>query len=284
MRRLPVPVPLLLSLCLAAMATADTVPSGPPEIDTAITGGPLEGQAIEDERPSFSFTATKNGEPFPEAAFYCSVDGEPAEPCASPFQLPALEEEGRHSFGVYAEDAATTARDPSPAHRSFLYFPEAEVEDECRPGEEFEDEEGNVEECEPAEAGPAPPPECLLRTARARLFASATHERVRLAIRYTTYAPADADVGYRLSGGRGSLKLGEAREHFARRGLFHLTAKLSKAEMARVRAARRFTVEIDIPAAPGFCRRYETRHLTTRRSAHGQVVWLQSGSVFGAGS
>ena len=55
-----------------------------------------------------------------------------------------------------------------------------------------------------------PPPECLLRTARARLFTYPAHEKVRLAIRYTSYAPADVDVEFRLSGGRGSLKLGEA--------------------------------------------------------------------------
>jgi hypothetical protein len=280
MRRLPVPVALLTLLCLAAPAGAATIVAGPPEIDTAITGGPLEGQVIEDERPSFSFAATSDGEAFPGAAFYCSVDSEPAEPCTSPFQLPALEEEGEHSFGVYAEDAATTARDPSLASRSFFYFTEAE--EECRPGEEFEDEEGNVEECEAAEGGPVPPPECLLRTAGARLFANTAQERLRLVIRYTSYAPADVDVEYRLSGGRGSLKLGEARDHLAKRGLIHLTTRLSKAETARVRAARRFTVEIDIPAAPSFCRRYETRHLTTRRSAHGEVVWLQSDSVFGA--
>jgi hypothetical protein len=279
--RLPVPIALIVLLCTAASAQALSV-VGPPTIDTTITGGPLEGSTTEDETPTFSFSATSNGEAFPAAAFQCSLDGEPPEPCVSPFQLPPLEEEGPHTFGVYAEDPETADRDPSPATRSFFFLA---TEEECESGEELEDEEGNVEECEAEEEGPAvPPAECLLRTARARVFTYTAQERVRLVIRYTSYTPAEVHVDYRLSGTRGSLELGEARGHFARRGLFHLTERLSKVEMAKVRAARRFTVDLDIPAAPSFCRRYETRHLTVRRSVHGQAVWFQSDSIFGAGS
>ncbi len=282
MRRLPVPVALLALLCAAVSAHAATIVVGPPQIDTAITGGPIEGSVTEEEQPTFSFSATSNGEALPTALFYCSVDGEPPEPCTSPFQLPALEGDGEHSFSVDAEDPATTERDPSPATRSFFFA--EEDENECEPGEEFEDEEGDVEECEPAETGPVPPPECLLRSARARLFTSTAHERVRLMIRYTSYAPADVDIEYRLSNSKGSVKLGEAHERFAKRGVLRLTEKLSKSEMAKVRAARRITVDLDVPAAPSFCSRYESRHLTAKRAVHGQVVWLQSDSIFGAGS
>ena len=69
-------------------------------------------------------------------------------------------------------------------------------------------------------------------------------------IRYTSFSPADVFVDYRLSGGRGSLNLGEARQRFAKKGLFRVTEKLSEAEMEKVRAARRFTVDLNIPAAP----------------------------------
>ena len=53
--------------------------------------------------------------------------------------------------------------------------------------------------------------------------------------------------------------------------------------MARVRAARRFTVEPRHPRGPDFCRRYDTRHLTIKRTVHSQVVWFQSDSIFGTG-
>lgn len=277
MPRLLLPVAVLILLCAASSARAITVIGGQPVIDTAITAGPSDGSATEDETPTFSFSATRDGAPFPTAAFYCSVDGAPAEPCVSPYELAPLEEEGQHSFSVYAEDPETAARDPEPASRSFLLEFE---EEECEAGEEFEDEEGNVEECG-AETSPYPPAECLLRTASARVFTYASHEKVRLVIRYTSFAPADVVVGYGLSGGRGSLQLGEAKGHFAKRGVFRLRETLSAAEMARVRAARRFTVDLNIPAAPRLCRRYDVRHLTIRRTVHSQVVWFQSGSIFG---
>ena len=161
--------------------------------------------------------------------------------------------------------------------RSFLVeFEEGECEE---PGEELEDEEGNVEACE---GDGLPPEECLLHTARARVFTFTARDKVRLVVRYTSFTPADVVVGYRLSGGKGSLSLGEARDRFSKKGLFRVTEKLSKAEIAKVRAAKRFTVDLNIPAAPNFCRRYETRHLTIKRTVHSQVVWFQSDSIFGS--
>jgi hypothetical protein len=278
MPRVLLPIALFALLCAAASARNATAIGGPTVIDTTITAGPAEGSTIGDNQPAFSFAATVNGVDFPAATFNCSVDGGAVEPCTSPFQLEPLEEEGLHTFSVYAEDPLTSTADPEPAARSFLLEFE---EGECEPGEELEDEEGNVEACEDDETGALPPEECLLRTARARVFAFADHDRVRLVVRYTSFAPADVIVGYRLSGDKGSLNLGEARDRFSMKGLFRVTAKLTKAQMAKVRAARRFTVHLNIPAAPSFCRRYETRHLTIKRTVHSQVIWFQSDSVFG---
>ena len=101
-------------------------------------------------------------------------------------------------------------------------------------------------------------------------------------IRYTSFSPADVVVDYRLLGGRGSLKLGGGHQRFAKRGLLRVTEKLSDAEMEKVRAARRFTVSMAIPEAPRYCRRYDTRHLTIKRTVHSQVVWFQSDSIFGS--
>jgi hypothetical protein len=280
-RLLLIPVAALAVLGAGgSVAQAATIVVGPPTIDTAITGGPLDGSVTEDETPTFSFTATKNGEPLATANFFCALDGEAPQPCASPYELPELDEEGAHTFSVAAEDPATATRDSTPATRSFVWT-EEEAAEECEAGEELEDEEGEVEECEAATSEGAPPRECVLRTARARLFVYADHEKVRLVVRYTAYAPTEVDVAYRVSSAKGSAKLGEARAHFAKHGLFRATEKLGKAEMAKVHAAKHFTVQLDVPAAPSFCRRYQTRHLTARRAVHGQAVWFQSDSVFG---
>ncbi|MFI5027817.1 MAG: hypothetical protein ACHQCF_02400 [Solirubrobacterales bacterium] len=276
------PLTLLVLLCVASAAPAPNVSAAQPVIDTVITAGPAEGSASEDEKPVFSFSATRDGAEFPAASFHCSFDGDPAEPCTSPDQLDAIEEEGWHTFSVYAEDPETSARDPEPATRAFYTeFEAAQCEE---PGEELEDEEGNVEFCEAEPTSPLPPAECLLRTARARVFTYTAQERIRLVVHYTSFSPADVLVDYGLSGGKGPLGLGEVREHFDRRGVLRLTERLNRVEMAKVRAAKRFTVDLDIPAAPNFCHRYDIRHLTVRRSLRGQVVWLQSGSVFGAGT
>jgi hypothetical protein len=267
--------------CLAAPARAATVQT--PVLETTITDGPAEGAPIENERPTFSFFATLANVPFDGAAFQCSVDSAPAEPCASPFQTDQLED-GPHRFSVFAEDPEHFAADPTPAQRSFVIV---SAEEEC---EAFEDEEGFEEEDEGAECeeeaddSRAPPEECLLRTARARLFTYSSQNRVRLVIRYTSFAPADVSVDYRLMGGKGALKLGSARQRFAKKGLFRLNERLTEGEMEKVRAARRFTVSMTVPEAPRYCHRYDTRHLTVKHSIHNQVVWFQSDSIFGTDS
>jgi hypothetical protein len=270
-------IALLASLCAAPAAPAAIDVSA---LDTAITDGPAEGALIEDERPTFSFAATLAGAPFPTATFRCSVDNAPAEPCASPFQTAALEE-GAHSFSVFAEDAEGLVADPTPARRTFSVL---SAEEEC---EVLEDEEGLEEEdpdCEEGDGGTGrvPPEECLMRTARARLFTYSSQNRIRLVIRYTAFAPADVYVDYKLSGGKGSLKLGTAHQHFAKSGLLRVNQHLSDGEMDKVRAAKRFTVLMNVPQAPRYCRRYDTRHLTIRRTVHSQVVWFQSDSIFGS--
>jgi hypothetical protein len=267
----------LLSAIWAAPAAPAAVAL--PAVETAITAGPAEGAVIEDERPSFSFAATLADVPFPGATFQCSVDNAPPEPCTSPFQTAPLEE-GAHSFSVFAEDAEHFLADPTPAQRTFAIIG---AEEEC---EAFEDEDGaeeEDEECEEEEAGDSrvPPEECMLRTARARLFTYSAQNRVRLVIRYTAFTSADVYVDYKLMGGKGPLKLGAAHQRFAKSGLFRLTERLSDGEMEKVRAAKRFTVVLSLPEAPRYCRRYDTRHLSIKRTVHNQAVWFQSDSIFG---
>ena len=168
--------------------------------------------------------------------------------------------------------------------------PAAEGADEEVEGDEFVEEceeeasDEEQEECEEEllEAeGPLPPDECLLRTARARVSTYAPQEKVRLTIRYTSTSPVEVLVDYRVRGGRGSIVLGHARQHFSQRGVARIAEHLGPAEMERVRAAKSIVVELTIPSAPSGCDRFYTRHLTIRHSIHHQVVWLQSDSIFG---
>ena len=280
MAGLPAALALLAALCGAPTTAPAAVAI--PDLDTIITSGPADGAAIEQESATFSFAATLADAPFPFATFRCSVDNAPEEPCASPYEIAQLED-GGHSFSVFAEDPQRLLADPSPAQRAFSVIV---AEEEC---EAFEDEEGfqeDDEECAEEMQGAGdprvPPQECLLRTARARLFTFSSQSRVRLVIRYTAFAPGEVYVDYRLAGGRGSLKLGTAHQHFAKAGLLRAGEHLSENAMDRIRAARRFTVTMSIPAAPRYCRRYETRQLTIRRMVHGQAVWFQSDSIFGS--
>jgi hypothetical protein len=163
--------------------------------------------------------------------------------------------------------------------------PEEEVveETEVEAEEEPEAIEESAETCEPGDKkdGGTPPAQCLLRTARARLFAYSSHDRVRLVIRYTTFAPASVTVEYSFDGPPGSQRLGAATRRFETGGQFRVSEKLSRAEMAKVLAAKSFTVTMNIAAAPRYCQRFYTRHLTVRRTVHGQTIWFQSDSAFG---
>lgn len=274
-----VPLLLLAILGVGKPAHALTVIGGGPTVDTAITGGPGEGATIDDNRPVFAFSADVSPPSAQPAVFRCAVDGGTPSTCGTPLQLGPLGD-GTHSFSVLAEDPESGAFDESPATRSFVVDTSdpVEVEEEC-----FEEGEGAEEECE-AEAddtSPFPPEECLLRTARARVFAYTAHDRVRLVIRYTSLAPAQVSVDYWMKGRKGPLSLGHAKQRFAKKGLFRLAENFSAAQMEKVRAAKGFTVTMRIPAAPKYCNQYYSRHLTIKRTVKNQVLWFQSDSIFG---
>jgi hypothetical protein len=124
------------------------------------------------------------------------------------------------------------------------------------------------------------PRKCVLRVARARVFAFTRHDKARLVIHYTSWRPAEVTVAYALRGRRGGLKLGRARARFEKAGVFRLAERLDPREMARLRAAKRFTVHFRIPKTPRSCGRFYTRRLTIPRRISGQTVWFQSDSRF----
>lgn len=154
---------------------------------------------------------------------------------------------------------------------------EAEDETEASEDEDLEAEAcEDGEECEEVETGSEAPRECILSDAEATVFATANKNRVRLRVRYTTSSPTVVAVEYGLHGGKGSLYLGVEKKKLAREGVLSLTRNLTKAQMAKVMAAKGFTVRLRVPAAPGYCKAFFDRQLDLKRATPSGLAWRQS--------
>jgi hypothetical protein len=158
-------------------------------------------------------------------------------------------------------------------------FDESEDEEaEASEREDFEDEEceGDEEECEEVGDATEAPAECLLSSAEATVTASANKDQVRLQIRYETSSPTAVAVEYGLHGSKGSLYLGGERKQFARHGVLRLTKALTETQMAKVMAAKGFTVRLRVPAAPGYCKSFFDHQLDSRRATPTGLAWQQA--------
>jgi hypothetical protein len=151
---------------------------------------------------------------------------------------------------------------------------ESEDEAETSEDEGFEDEE--CEECE-GDLGPGEAPrECLLTSAQTTATATANQDKVRLQVRYTTSTPTTVTVDYGLHGGKGSLYLGSEKRHFGRRGVLRLTKVLTESQMAKAMAAKGFTVQLRVPAAPGYCKSFFDYQLDVRQATPSGLSWRPS--------
>jgi len=154
---------------------------------------------------------------------------------------------------------------------------EAEAsEEEGAEDEECEEDEEGEEECKGEADGDAPP-ECLLSSVDARIFTSGNRDQVRLQVRYTSASPTTVTLAYGLHGPKGSLFLGNAKKHFGRKGVLRMSRNLTEAQMAKVKAAREFTIRIRALKAPGWCSSFFEHHLKLRRATPGGVSWQRRG-------
>jgi hypothetical protein len=128
------------------------------------------------------------------------------------------------------------------------------------------------------------PKACILKVARARVFAFTHQHKARLVIHYKAYEPAQVSVSYSLSGAKGSIALGTASARFKTAGVYRLTKKLGDAETAKLRATTSMRVRFSVPKAPSSCARYYTKQLTIPKKIFGQTTWFQSDSIFGQGA
>lgn len=146
------------------------------------------------------------------------------------------------------------------------------MEEEGAEGWTEEGEEEGLEGCE-EEAGASASEECMLASASAKVSAATEPGKVRLVLRYTTHSPTVMIVRYSLRGAKGSLNLGKDRQRFDRSGVFRDTEVLPDRQMAKVTAAREFTVELRAVNSPSYCRELFEQHLTARRSVPGGLLW-----------
>ncbi len=189
-------------------------------------------------------------------------------------------------FALAQAKSAHAATLPSPASALTTILDEdAEEElesEEAEEGWEAEEEcevlgEGDEAEeiCEEAETEAGTPPECLLSSAEATVAAIPARDTLRLAVRYTARTPAAVKVEYWLRGGKGPLRLGEERQRFTRQGTFRATDRLTDPQMAKVIAARNFTVELQAVNTPRYCHRYFDQKLTVKRTSGGGLTWSE---------
>jgi hypothetical protein len=143
-----------------------------------------------------------------------------------------------------------------------------EAEEECE-----EEEPG---ECDEEAGGPEAPAECLLTTLQPAAFAFGNSDKVRLQVRYTAAYSTSIRVESGLHGAKGSLFLGSERKRFGKKGVLQLSRKLAESQMAKVMAARDFTVRLRVLDAPRWCGSYFDRHLTVRRATPRGLTWLPS--------
>lgn len=161
------------------------------------------------------------------------------------------------AIALVAAAALPIAAPADPPARASAELAEAESEVEEEECEEFElaDLEGLIEEfCveeEPEEAEDGAPVECLLRTARARVVAYPTTDRMKLTVGYTTHEPTKATIELR----RGPQKLVSTQRHLGRSGVIRLTKKLSDGQMRKVEAADHVNVRVNVAGVPGSCKR-----------------------------
>jgi hypothetical protein len=159
-----------------------------------------------------------------------------------------------------------------------------EFEEEEFEGEEAEEEEFEVEveECEEEvqksknKAGVVTAPEeCRVRQAESSITTLPNSDRVELTVRYLTYKPSTVSLGLKLKDGKGSLKIENTTKHLGKKGVLHLTTKVSDAVMDRAAKAKEFKVALRAPKTPGYCGSMLEQQLQAKHPVGNARVYTQ---------
>lgn len=171
---------------------------------------------------------------------------------------------------------AARAEDPPPEEPPVEWWNgDEEVE------EGFEGTEGVAEDdWEAWEPGKPPPQACMLRSLVIKVVLPPKRNLLRMSVRYATFTPIDTTLTYRLAGGRGGVRPAAKQRHLDGQGTIRINQPLSVGDALRARAATDVFVQLSIPAAPGGCKPFFTRHLTIK-SWRGPLIWRQVDTAFG---
>jgi ribosomal protein S19 len=96
-----------------------------------------------------------------------------------------------------------------------------------------------------------PPEECLLRTVRARVVSSPSHNRLRFIVRYSTVVPTWAYLDFEVHKGHDSFALGIVKRHLGKSGVVRIDENLGSDQMEKARNASDYLLTLD---SPGGCR------------------------------
>lgn len=165
------------------------------------------------------------------------------------------------------------------AAEGLFEFEEEEFEDEEAEEEEFEVE---VEECEEEakkskkKAGVVTAPEeCRIQQAESSITTLPNSDRVELTVRYLTYKPSTVSLGLKLKDNQGSLKLEKTTKRLGKKGVLHLTTKVSDKVMERAAKAKEFNVSLRAPKTPGYCGNMLEQQLQAKHPVGNARVYTQ---------
>ena len=155
-------------------------------------------------------------------------------------------------------------------------FEEEEFEGEEAEEEEFEEEVEECEEVRKKKAGAVTAPEvCRVREAESSITTLPNSDRVELTVRYLTYEPSTVSLGLKLKDGKGSLKIEDTTKHLGKKGVLHLTTKVSDAVMDRAAKAKEFSVALRAPKTPGYCGSMLEQQLRAKHPVGSARVYTQ---------
>lgn len=196
----------------------------------------------------------------------------PNVPTLAPRDAEAEEEE--EEFEVEAEEI-----EECEATEGLFEFEEEEFEGEEAEEEEFEVE---VEECEEEakknkkKAGVVTAPEeCRVQQAESSITTLPNSDRVELTVRYLTYKPSTVSLGLKLKDNKGSVKIESTTKHLGKKGVLHLTTKVSDAVMDRAAKAKEFNVSLRAPKTPGYCGNMLEQQLQAKHPVGNARVYTQ---------
>lgn len=198
--------------------------------------------------------------------------GKPTVPKLAPRDAEAEEED---EFELEAEELDF---EECEAADGTFEFEEEEFDSEEAEEEEFEVE---VEECEEEaqkkkKAGAvSAPEECRVQQAESSITTLPNSDRVELTVRYLAYKPSTVSVDLKLKDNKGSLKIEDTNKRLGKKGVLHLTTKVSDAVMDRAAAAKEFSVSLRAPNTPGYCANLLEQQLQAKHPVGNARVYTQ---------